>query len=76
MNDLAVYRDPKYRSWLLSQAVPQVWTATFSLHLVDGGEGTAIAAADAAAGLVKGLEDEPVLSIERTHAAINAAAKR
>jgi hypothetical protein len=64
MNDLADYLDPQYRSWLLSQAVPQVWAVTFSLHLVDGGEGTAIAAADAAAGVVKRLKDESVLSPE------------
>jgi len=63
MNDLADYLDPQYRSWLLSQAVPQVWAATFSLHL-DGGVGTAIAAADAAACVVKRLKDEPALSPE------------
>ncbi|MRH02088.1 hypothetical protein GIY21_17465 [Xanthomonas sontii] len=64
MNDFAVYLDPQYRSWLLSQVVPQVWAATFSLHLVDEGEGTAITAADAAASVVKRLKDGPVLSTE------------
>ncbi|MEA9554344.1 hypothetical protein VC253_21795 [Xanthomonas campestris] len=34
------------------EPVPHVWAATFSLHL-DKGEGTAIATADAAAGVVK-----------------------
>ncbi|WP_426683526.1 hypothetical protein ABFU84_02180 [Xanthomonas translucens pv. undulosa] len=63
MNDLAGYLDPQYRSWLLSQAVPQVWAATFSLHL-DGGEDTAIVAANAAACVVKRLKDEAVLSPE------------
>ena len=63
MNDLADYLDPQYRSWLLSQAVPLVWAATFSLHL-DRGEGAAIAAADAAAGVVKRLKDEPLFSPE------------
>ncbi|MBO9873534.1 MULTISPECIES: hypothetical protein [Xanthomonas] len=63
MNDLADELDPRYRSWLLSQAVPQVWAATFSLHL-DKGEGTAIATADAAAGVVKRLKDEPALPPE------------
>ncbi|WP_371181107.1 hypothetical protein [Xanthomonas sacchari] len=53
MNDLADELDPQYRSWLLSQGVPQVWAATFSFHL-DKGEGTAIARADAVASVVKG----------------------
>ncbi|WP_369934827.1 hypothetical protein [Xanthomonas tesorieronis] len=63
MGNLADYLDPPYRSWLLSQAAPRVWAATFALHL-DKGEEAAVAAADAAAGVVKRLKDEPVLSPE------------
>jgi len=63
MNVLAGYMDLQYRSWLLSQAVPLVWAATFSLH-IDAGEDAAIAAADAAADVVKRLKDEPLLSPE------------
>jgi len=63
MGDLADYLDPRYRSWLLSQAAPQVWAATFALHL-EKGEDAAVAAADAAAGVMKRLKDEPPLSPE------------
>ncbi|WP_426683437.1 hypothetical protein ABFU84_00255 [Xanthomonas translucens pv. undulosa] len=63
MGDLADHLDPTYRSWLLSQAAPRVWAATFALHL-DKGEDAAVTAADAAAGVVKRLKDEPLLSPE------------
>ncbi|WP_156117178.1 hypothetical protein [Xanthomonas sacchari] len=63
MGDLTDYLDPHYRLRLLSQAAPQVWAATFALHL-EKGENAAAEAADAAVGVVKRLKDEPLFSLE------------
>lgn len=55
--------DPAMRRWVLSEATPRVWAAAFVAN-IDGGQQSALLAADAAAILVEQIRHAPPRQLE------------